>query len=74
MKSKFKCGDRVHIAKDLGPCMQHFPANCNVVVIGTYASECGYTQEGDHQIYTLDIDGRGPTAWYYEHQLTPIKG
>lgn len=66
---KFQRGDRVRIAKDLGPHMRHFPANCEATVLYSYKDWYG----GD------DIDSfalQGDTwrcSWYYSDQLTLIE-
>lgn len=66
---KFHCGSRVHIDSDLGFCMSHFPSDCDATVEYVYAHAYG----GDNIIsYSLNVDGHGSTAWYYEDQLTSI--
>ena len=72
-KQKFKKGQRVHICKDLGVCMSHFPSDRDATVKYTYAQECGDYGEGEDKEYCLDVDGRGSVAWYDEWQLTAIK-
>ena len=69
-KQKYKPGTRVLIAKDLGPSMSHFPGKGQkTTVLQTYAHAYG---GDDVKSYSLDIDGYGEVAWYYESQLTPI--
>ena len=67
---KFKKGDLVRIAKDLGPSMSHFQSDCDAIIIGSYADK----YRGDNtDSYTLHLKGRGQVSWYEEHQLTLIK-
>jgi len=67
---KFPPGTRVHIAEDLGPWMSHFESGVDATVEYTYAHAYG----GDNiNSYSLDVDGHGSIAWYYENQLTEIK-
>ncbi|MFM6946071.1 MAG: hypothetical protein ACKOWW_02945 [Flavobacteriales bacterium] len=66
---KFPCGSRVRIADDLGPSMSHFESGVEATVEYVYAHAYG---GGDVKSYSLNIDGRGSVAWYYEHQLTAI--
>jgi hypothetical protein len=66
----FKMGDLVKIAKDLVPAMSHFDADCEAIVIGSYADQYG----GDnHNSYTLYLKGGGKTSWYDGEQLTLIE-
>ena len=68
---KFKIGDRVRIAKNLGKSMAHFRGRgCNATVVGSYAQQFG---GNDVKAYTLKIDDAGESSWYYEHQLTLIE-
>ena len=69
-EQKYKKGDLVMIAKDLGDGMSHFTSDCEAIVMYTYASEYG---GDDVESYGLYIKGKGQTAWYKEHQLTLIK-
>lgn len=71
---KFHRGDWVRVAKDLGPMMSHFMADCEAIVTGSYRDLCGHRSDpddGDPE-YELYIKGHGRTAWYHEHQLTLI--
>jgi hypothetical protein len=72
MKQKFKRGDLVMIAKDLGSSMQHFTADRRAIVIASYKEQFGGGPDRAH-IYTIFIEGGGETSWYYEHQLTLIE-
>lgn len=69
MKQKFQKGDLVRIAKNLGSSMSHFTADCDAIVIGSYADEYG---GNDTKSYTIHIKGHGETSWYQECQLTLI--
>ena len=78
---KFHKGDWVRVAKDLGPCMSHFTADCEAVVIGSYADEFGGGNDEDDEDgdcreqhrYTLYLKDAGETSWYEEDQLTLIE-
>ena len=68
---KFHKGDWVRVAKDLGPPMRFFTADCEAIVISSYADEYG----GDNtKSYTIYIKGEGECSWYEEHQLDMIEG
>lgn len=68
---KFKRGDLVHIAKDLGPSMSHFTSDQDAIVMGGYKDQYG---GDDTNNYTLMFLNSGSTAsWYYECQLTFIR-
>jgi len=66
---KYRHGDYVRIADNLGSSMSHFQSGCNATVIGLDWKHDG-TQPAS---YILHIDGYGYAAWYYEHQLTLIE-
>jgi len=66
---KYKIGQRVHIAKDLGESMSHFKSDADATVVGVYAHMYGGS---DVKSYSLDIDGFGESSWYDENQLTAI--
>ena len=67
---KYKKGDLVHVAKNLGTSMSHFTSDVEAIVMGSYKDLCGGS---DTKSYTLHIKGEGETSWYYEHQLTLIE-
>jgi len=67
---KFNRGDWVRVAKDLGPYMSHFTADCEAIVIGSYADQYGGS---NHNSYTLHLKGAGQCSWYYGEQLTLIE-
>lgn len=67
---KFKKGDLVKIAKDLGSSMSHFTNDCEAIVMGSYADKFGGP---DTKSYTLFLENGGECAWYEEHQLTLIE-
>lgn len=69
---KFNKGDWVHVAKDLGAGMSHFRADCDAIVIGSYADQFG-GDEDDKGSYTLFIKGQGRVSWYKEWQLVLIE-
>jgi hypothetical protein len=70
-EQKFKRGDLVRIAKDLGPSMTHFESDQDAIVMGSYRDQYG----GDHKVndYTIMFDNGGEVSWYHTHQLTFIK-
>lgn len=51
--------------------MSHFTSGVNATVVHTYAHAYGGR---DVKSYCLNVDGEGRVSWYYEHQLTAIKG
>jgi hypothetical protein len=67
---KFPNGSRVLIANDLGETMAHFGGKGKKATVQfVYAHAFG----GDNvKSYSLNVDGLGSCAWYYEHQLTAI--
>lgn len=67
---KFHKGDWVRVAKDLGPFMIHFTADCEAIVIGSYADQYG---GNNTKSYTLHLKDRGECSWYEEQQLTMIE-
>ncbi len=67
---KFAKGDLIQIAKDLGPCMRHFTADCRGIVVGTYAQQYG---GNNIKAYTIYLEGHGEVSWYEEHQLTLLE-
>ena len=65
---KFPVGSRVKIADDLGPAMRHFSGAGKLATVEyTYGHAFS---GGDVQQYSLDVDGIGSVAWYYESQLS----
>jgi len=68
-EQKFAIGARVRIADDLGQFMSHFTKGVNATVEYTYKHAYGH---GSSKSYSLNIDGKGSSAWYKEHQLTLI--
>jgi hypothetical protein len=68
---KFHVGQRVRINDNLGLCMRHFPCGCLATVEHTHAHAF---RGGDVKAYSLNVDGHGSIAWYWEHQLSPVTG
>ena len=68
--SKYKKGDHVQVAKDLGRCMSHFQSDCEAIVIYSYADRYGGSNTGS---YSIHIKGSGKVSWYEEHQLEMIQ-
>ena len=67
---QFHKGDWVRVAKDLGPSMSHFTADCEAIVIGSYKDQYGGNNTDS---FTLHLKGRGQCSWYYASQLTLIE-
>ena len=65
---KFKRGDVVHIAADLGQSKSHFKKDKDVVIIGSYADQFGGGNIDDYSVMFLDTGNE--CSWYDEHQLT----
>lgn len=70
MTQKFKRGDLVRIADDLGPMMDHFKKGCDAIVIASYNDQYG---GGNTEDYTVFIEKSGEVSWYHESQLTFIR-
>lgn len=66
----FNTFDLVHIAKDLGEGMSHFPNDIDAIVLYSYAQRFGRT---DNMVYCLLIKGKGTISWYHQSQLTLIE-
>ena len=71
-EQKFPPGTRVVIAKDLGLGMRHFPSGLPATVEYTYKHAYGGGKD-EAKSYSLNVDGHGSIAWYYEHQLSMLK-
>lgn len=69
---KFRHGDLVRVADDLGSSMAHFTKSCNAIVMASYYEQFGGSSTKDFD-YTIFIEGGGETSWYHEHQLTFIR-
>jgi hypothetical protein len=67
-KQKFKRGDVVHIAADLGSAMSHFPSDEDAIVMGSYRDQCGGNDVDSYTLMFLDTGGE--CSWYYTNQLT----
>ena len=51
MMQKFKKGDMVRVAKDLGPYMSHFTGDCEAIVMGSYADLFGGDDRKSYKLY-----------------------
>lgn len=69
-EQKFKRGNLVHIAKDLGSMMSHFENDKDAIIVGSYADEYGGSDTKRYTVMFLDTGGK--CSWYIEHQLTLI--
>ena len=67
---KFRMGDHVMIADDLGESMRHFTSGKEAIVIGSYDDQYG---GGDKDDFTLHIKDKGRCSWYHGHQLTLLE-
>jgi len=67
---KFNKYDLVRVAKDLGKSMQHFTADCDAIIIGSYHDQFGDGYTAD---YTIHIKGKSEHSWYHESQLTLVE-
>jgi hypothetical protein len=70
MASRFKHGDLVKVADDLGEWMAHFQKGCEAIVDYSFADKFGY---GDEESYGIFIKGSGTTSWYPGSVLTFIR-
>ena len=70
-KQKFKRGNLVYIAKDLGPLMSHFTSGVNAIVVYSYAEQYGGENISSYSVMFLD-DGN-LSSWYHESQLTLVE-
>lgn len=70
-KQKFKRGDVVHIAADLGQYMSHFTADKDAIIMGSYRDQFGGNNVSSYTVMFCD-NGR-TSSWYEEHQLTLIR-
>jgi hypothetical protein len=73
----FRVGDLVHIAKDLGPMMRHFTADCDAIIL-ELGRERSHNVDGSEsdpldRLCVLYIKGHGQTAWYHLRQLTLLE-
>ncbi len=66
-EQKFKRGDVVHIAADLGQCMSHFTADKDVVIMGSYADQFGGENTKNYTV--LFCEDGNECSWYKEYQL-----
>lgn len=69
-KQKFKRGNLVHVAKDLGQSMSHFRNDTDAIIIGSYADLFG--GDGYDRYTIMFLDNGEQCAWYWEDQLTLI--
>lgn len=68
---KFRRGDLVRIADDLGPHMVHFRKSCEVIVLGSFDDLYGGGREDCHT-YSVFFKDQGSCSWYEEGQLTLV--
>jgi hypothetical protein len=68
---KFRRGDVVHIAKDLGSYMSHFDNDQDAVVMYSYAEKYGGSDVDSWCL--LFCETGGEVSWYHTHQLTFLR-
>lgn len=69
-EQKFKRGNLVHIAKDLGSMMSHFDNDKDAIIVGSYADQYGGSNTESYTV--MFVETGGECSWYEEHQLTLI--
>jgi hypothetical protein len=67
---KYQRGNIVRIAKTLTRSMAHFTADCEAIVVGSYADLCGGSNHEDVSYELYLIPKLHTSAWYHESQLT----
>ena len=70
-KQKFKRGDKVRIAKNLGPTMSHFEADQDAIVLGSYRDQYGGDNTTSYTVLLCE-DGNH-VSWYHQRQLRFIR-
>ncbi len=73
MPQKYKRGDVVHIAEDLGPCMSHFESGADVIVMYSYLDKYGGDEDDEPQYGVMFCENGSEVAWYHEPQLTFLR-
>lgn len=68
---KFKRGDVVHIAANLGQSMSYFTKDKDVVILGSYADQFGGNNTKSYTV--LFPDDGNEVSWYQENQLTFLR-
>ena len=53
-KQKYKRGNLVHIAKDLGDHMSHFTSDKDVIIVGSYADQYGGSDTDSYTVMFVD--------------------
>lgn len=69
---KFKRGDIVQIAKDLGLSKSHFKSDCRAVILHSYGEAHGGGHTCVNDQYALAVEGLGWCAWYKASHLTKV--
>jgi hypothetical protein len=73
-EQKFKRGDVVHVAADLGRAMSHFKSDADAIVMGSYRDQFGGSDDHSADSYTLMFcDTGGECSWYETSQLTFLR-
>ena len=72
-RQKFQRGDRVRIAKELGPMMSHFGGKgCQAIVLGSYNDQFGGGNIKSYSLLVYEDKEWYSCSWYEEYQLTLI--
>ena len=69
-EQKFKRGNLVHIAKDLGQFMSHFENDFDAIILGSYSDLYGGSNTNSYSIMVKETGNS--ISWYYESQMTLI--
>ena len=80
-KSKFKRGNLVRIADNLGESMFHFEKGCNAIITEAYKTHETYYNNESNTCYEKPIteyavmfpETGNTSAWYHESQLSLIE-
>lgn len=70
---KFKRGDKVRIAKNLGPFKQHFKNDCDAIILSSYKDKYGGSGRDEKEYTVLFVDEGYECAWYEDDELTFIE-
>jgi len=69
-KQKFKRGNLVRVAKNLGDMMSHFRNDADAIIFGSYADQFGGGAQQSKSYTLVFIEDGGQSSWYDENQLT----
>lgn len=72
MTQKYFKGDLVNIG-DMPKWMDHFPNNCEAIVLYTYKEMYGGGKREEKQYCVYLLPNKGEASWYDEDQLTFVE-